>query len=97
MTEHSKFSCDGCEKDLTSTGNCTAYRLTLKVESIPANAGFVTLMHFSPPLDSNKHFCDLGCLGRWWTNFIGEKRKSDIESYVLAGSSISALQVKEEG
>lgn len=65
MTEHKKITCDACERDLTYTGNCVEYRLALNVESIPANSGFVTLMHLSPDIDGSKHFCGLRCLKKW--------------------------------
>ena len=65
MTEHKKITCDFCDRDLTTTGNCMDFRLALNVESIRPNAGFVTLMNLPPPMDRNKHFCGLNCLNGW--------------------------------
>ena len=60
-----QVSCDGCARDLSSTGNCQDYRLVLKSESLPQRSSFVTLMAISPPIGRPHHFCSLRCLDRW--------------------------------
>jgi hypothetical protein len=59
--------CDGCSRDLTYTGNCEDYYLTLAPTSkrhFPG-AGSVTLMAIYPPLDRTHTFCGLECLTYW--------------------------------
>ena len=65
--EARKVTCDGCEKDLTYTGNCEDWRLVLANQAIPQppGDGFVTLMAAYPPVDRTHHFCDLACLKAW--------------------------------
>ena len=65
MTEHRKVTCDSCEKDLTTTNNCMDYYLNLHVHSKTRVGAVATLMNLSPPIDSPKDFCGLGCLKRW--------------------------------
>jgi hypothetical protein len=65
MTENIKITCDSCENDITYTANCRGYILCLNVEAQTPSSGIVTLMHVSPPIESRKHFCGLGCLKRW--------------------------------
>lgn len=60
-----EIKCDGCGADLTSTGNCVDYRLSLENENIPTRGGFVTSMGAYPAIDRNCHFCDLRCLDLW--------------------------------
>lgn len=60
-------TCDGCGKDITTTGNCVDYRLALVVESIPCGRNMVTLLHVTPPLNRDHHFCGVGCLKNWIT------------------------------
>lgn len=65
MSRNVEIKCDGCGADLTTTGNCTAYRLRLAVEAIPSAGRTVTLMGVVPPLTSDKDFCSLRCLRDW--------------------------------
>ncbi len=37
-----KVTCDGCERDLTTTGNAIGYRLVLSAEGIPVRSRMVT-------------------------------------------------------
>lgn len=61
-----KVTCDGCERDLTTTGNSEAYRLCLKSESIPSRGGVVTdMVAFPTGITRMKHFCDVQCLVKW--------------------------------
>lgn len=63
---NTKITCDNCEKDLSTTNNCTDYRLVLRDESIPPKSGFVTLVARYPSLrDGQKDFCGIGCLRVW--------------------------------
>ena len=57
--------CDSCDRDLTYTGNCEDYCISLSNESIRSKDGVVTLMVMEPPLKSNAHFCGVGCLKTW--------------------------------
>ena len=60
-----EIKCDGCGRDLTSTGNCEDYRLALIVERIPSRGGAVTAMAVYPPISQNAYFCGLSCLKDW--------------------------------
>lgn len=57
-----KIECDGCGRDLTTTGNCVDYRLHLSNESIPGWGGVVTSMYLTPILDNDLYVCSRGCL-----------------------------------
>lgn len=57
-----KITCDGCGSDLTTTGNCDAYRLHLSNERIPSAGGFVTMMGMYPVLESDLYVCSVACL-----------------------------------
>ena len=64
MSEHYERACDGCGADLTHTGNCEGWCLTLSNTAI--GGGFVTSMTISPKLKGGTHhFCDLLCLDHW--------------------------------
>lgn len=65
--ETHKVTCDHCDKDLTSTGNCEDWRLVLANERVHSwsPSGIVTAMHVPPSLDRSHHFCGLGCLHAW--------------------------------
>lgn len=65
--------CDGCEADITTTGNGEDYRLVLGTESpMPwfvaqgERYGCMTSMAIRPALSETKHFCNsLDCLKAW--------------------------------
>lgn len=59
---HYKVTCDTCEKDLTETSNCEAYRIIVASEPIPSKEGFVTAMAAWPTFSRNMHFCGIVCL-----------------------------------
>lgn len=58
----SKFECDDCGKDLSTTHNCEDWRLSLHVESIPNPHPTATLMHIARPISRTYHFCGMTCL-----------------------------------
>ena len=68
------ITCDGCNRDLTTTSNSVAYRLILKVENIPSRGGWVTAMMAYPPITEPMHFCNLSCLDKWHEEW-AEKRR----------------------
>lgn len=63
--KETKITCDGCGKDLTTTGNSVDYRLALVNEAIPSGGGAVTDMMVYPPIERNVHFCGMRCLKAW--------------------------------
>lgn len=65
MSKLVKITCDNCEKDLTVTGNCMAYRIALVNERIPSRNGVVTAMTDYPHLGTDCHFCDVRCLAAY--------------------------------
>ncbi len=65
---NTETTCDHCQADLSTTGNCEAYRLLLAVESIPSRGGVVTLLNMVPPITHNHHFCGIECLKKWLTS-----------------------------
>ena len=62
-----EIRCDFCDKDLTTTDNCIAYRLALINERIPSysDSGVVTSMALYPHLKHDCYFCRWGCLTKW--------------------------------
>lgn len=60
-----RVTCDGCQRDLTETGNSVDYRLVLAPEAVPCSGGFQTMVMRWPPLDRSYHFCRVACLQRW--------------------------------
>jgi len=56
------ITCDTCQQNLTSTGNCVDYRLVVQAENIPTRGGAVTAMMIYPPVEREYIFCNLGCL-----------------------------------
>lgn len=72
MSAEAKVICDGCGRDITTTGNSLDYRLRLTSESKTPwfvaqgqTMGAVTDLMIYPAIQGDKHFCDLGCLGSW--------------------------------
>jgi hypothetical protein len=59
--------CDGCQDDLTETGNSVDWRLALYPERIPVPQRFssVTDVMIKPDISQVHHFCGLQCLERW--------------------------------
>lgn len=68
---HRSTTCDGCEADLTFTGNCVDYRLLVTSESIPNPSGVALLVASYPAIDRPHHFCGWACFDKWY-----EKRKA---------------------
>ena len=62
-----EITCDGCQKDITATGNCVDYRIAMKVERLPTKSGtgFVTAMMIYPPLKNDAYFCGINCVRIW--------------------------------
>lgn len=60
-----EIKCDKCGKDLTYTGNCEDYYLTLGSAPKVGRGNFRTLMAVTPPIDREHHFCNLACLDKW--------------------------------
>ena len=58
-------TCDQCQRDLATTGNCVDYRIALLNERIPSTGGFVTAMNIEPKLKQDYHFCGWKCLCDW--------------------------------
>lgn len=74
--------CDGCEADITTTGNSVDYRLQLDAYSPPSWGGCVTDMMIYPAIEETHHFCnDLDCVRAWLAGPEAvAKRKADIEA-----------------
>jgi hypothetical protein len=60
-------TCDGCGRDITTTGNCEDWRLKLANDPIPNPGPTATLLAISPPIREDKYFCGLKCLAKWLT------------------------------
>lgn len=75
--------CDSCGNDLTYTGNCEDYYLTLASASKWQRGGSVTLMAISPPTDRDYTFCGLTCLDLWTARrqYMGKLRTEWYERY----------------
>ncbi len=67
MSKQTKITCDSCGKDLTFTGNCDGYYITLANTRMASWGGAVTLMAVYPALDHDLTFCGLTCLDLWTT------------------------------
>lgn len=68
MTTTMSITCDTCENDITYTGNCEEWRLSLKAEPVgppPGASGAVTAMHVPRPIARDMHFCGIRCLAAW--------------------------------
>lgn len=59
------ISCDGCGRDLTTTGNMVDYRLLLTSENIAPSGPTATAMMVYPAIMQPAHFCGLHCLRGW--------------------------------
>lgn len=62
-------TCDQCGADL-STGAPPRYRLALRPEWVPPRPGpggvvSLPVVHVSPPITRDCHFCGLSCLKKW--------------------------------
>lgn len=59
-----EITCDNCGKDLTYTGNCEDYYLSLDNVSKRREPGtqVVTMMGISPPIQRSMDFCGVECL-----------------------------------
>lgn len=73
MPIETKITCDACNKDLTYTGNCEDYRISVKNEHIPSRRDMaaVTLMAISPPLKGNMYFCGVSCIKKYFLEIGG--------------------------
>lgn len=65
MPKTVNVKCDGCELDLTTTGNSIDYRIALLNQRIPSRGGIVTDMMAYPVLPDDAYFCSQSCLRRW--------------------------------
>ncbi len=72
MGKVTTVTCDRCDRDITYTGNCIDYRVTLINEAIPRNPkhNSFTLMQIYPYLENNVYFCNTRCLKDWVMNNI---------------------------
>lgn len=71
------ITCDQCDKDITTTGNCEDWRLILKNEEIPAFDSMVTDMAISPILSDDRYFCSRECHFVWTMKFNLDKEDFD--------------------
>lgn len=80
--------CDGCLRDISSTGNCVDYCLRLQSYSPPPwyrlagqGGGVVTAMMIYPVIKADHHFCNnLECVGAFLDGPDAvEKRKRERE------------------
>lgn len=65
MTKLTSTTCDNCETVIGSTNYSSEYYLTLSNSAKPYAGGAVYAMAINPPIDSEKHFCNLNCLKLW--------------------------------
>ncbi len=66
MSTKFEVKCDLCQKDLTDTGNCDAWLISVRNERIPSKGGIVTLMNLEPLLPFGMDFCSVECLKGWF-------------------------------
>ena len=66
-----KINCDFCTRDLSVSGGAIDYRLLLKNEELPLPGNTCIDVYIKPPIDSDKHFCGLGCLVKWSKTQLG--------------------------
>jgi hypothetical protein len=59
-----QITCDGCGRDLTTTGNSFDYRLVLRNEVIPNRDRIVADINIIAPLPKDVYFCNPDCLRR---------------------------------
>ncbi len=69
MTTTVTIICDHCGNDLTFTGNCVDYFVSLKSKQKGHAPGTnaVTAMMIYPPCGDHS-FCDMTCLKKWLTS-----------------------------
>jgi hypothetical protein len=60
-----KITCDFCSRDLTYTGNCIDWYLSLKNEQMMTLGNVLTCAMIYPKIDKDAHFCGLDCLKKW--------------------------------
>jgi len=61
-----KVTCDGCGRDLSSTGNSDDKRIMMCMEFIPNPGPTSTALAVADPLPQSPcHFCSLECLKVW--------------------------------
>lgn len=65
MTKKIEIICDHCGEDLRYTGYESEYRLALTPEPKGHTGGAVFATRRWPDIDSEKHFCGIGCLSGW--------------------------------
>ena len=76
MPKTTTITCDQCGNDLTTTGRCFDYRLTLKVDTIPLRNGLVMTAAVYPPPDMDAYFCGTHCLVLWVRKKFGAAQAS---------------------
>lgn len=57
--------CDACGADLNVPSLFPNYRLLLAAERILNPTGEYYCVTLRPPIDCDKHFCNVGCLTVW--------------------------------
>jgi len=62
------YQCDNCKFDLSISEGATKYRLDLICNRCPHDDSPTCDIYIIPPIDSDKHFCGLGCLKEWLQN-----------------------------
>jgi hypothetical protein len=77
MSKEVKVICDGCGKDITSTGGIPDFRLHLESQKLPHSSNIIAAVLVYPDIEEDCYFCNLQCLERWLT-----KRAPDSPSAV---------------
>jgi len=85
----SEIICDGCDADLTYTGNSVDYRLVLTTEGKTPwfvreglTIGAMTDVNLEPPIKRTHHFCGIPCLIKW----LGKAHRPLLEKYIMSGT-----------
>lgn len=66
-----KVTCDTCQRDISTTGNCEEFCILLRDEPMPQADGCVAVTTMAPKrwIGDDRHFCSDKCLREWVEHF----------------------------
>ena len=80
MSKVTTVTCDGCTRDISTTGNSVDWRLALLNQMVPSRGGFVTDMMIYPILvEGDMYFCSLWCFA-WKVGPILDRMRVDLKA-----------------
>jgi len=65
MSKKTDVFCDSCNKEISTTAYASEFYISLSTTPKRNASGFSYAMALSPPFNTAKDFCGIGCLKKW--------------------------------